>query len=74
MKYYTLQAIVNGERIDFSKRFNSRQAAIDFMFQYLNDSYIFNKQVDDEYAVGNEHNIEYVCDYNTRFIFNRVCL
>ena len=72
MKYYTLQAIINGERKDFSKQFASRQSAIDYMFNYLESAYIFEKQVEEEYAInGNKHNVEYVCDYNTRFIVNR---
>ena len=68
MKYYTLQAIINGESKVFSQEFASRQNAMDFMFDYLDRAYIFNKHVDEEYAVGdNKHEIEYVCDYNTRF-------
>lgn len=72
MKYYTLQAIINGERKTFSKQFASRQSAINYMFDYLERAYIFDKQIEDEYAIhGNKHNVEYVCDYNTRFIVNR---
>ena len=68
MKYYTLQAIINGDRKTFSKKFASRQNAIDFMFDYLERAYIFDKQIEDEFAIrGNKHNIEYVCDYGTRF-------
>ena len=30
------------------------------------------KEVEEEYAIGNdEHRIEYVCDYYTRFIVSR---
>ena len=72
MKYYTLQAIINGERKVFSKQFASRQNAIDFMFDYLERAYIFDKQIEEEYAISNDkHNVEYVCDYYTRFIVNR---
>ena len=72
MKFYTLQAIINGERKTFSNKFESRQKAIDFMFDYLDRAYIFNKHVDEEYAVGdNKHNVEYVCDYYTRFTICR---
>lgn len=75
MKYYTLQAIINGERKTFSKQFASRQSAIDFMFDYLERAYIFDKKIEDEYAVGNDkHNIEYVCDYYTRFKVARVSI
>ena len=42
------------------------------MFDYLERAYIFDKQVEEEYAVGNDkHKVEYVCDYSTRFIINR---
>ena len=73
MNYYTLKAIVNGEAKDFSKKkFSSRQGAIDFMFDYLDSAYIFNKSINEEYTVGNnKHNVEYVCDYYTRFTISR---
>ena len=73
MKYYTLQAIINGENKAFSKQFVSRQNAIDFMFDYLERAYIFDKQIEEEYAIdNNKHKVEYVCDYNTRFVIERV--
>ena len=73
MNYYSLKAIVNGETKDFSKKkFSSRQGAIDFMFNYLDRECIFGKEVEEEYAIGNDkHRIEYVCDYYTRFIVSR---
>ena len=73
MNYYTLRAVVNGEPIDFSKKkFSSRQGAIDYMFDYLDRACIFNKEVSEEYAIGNDkHRIEYVCDYFNRFIVSR---
>jgi len=72
MKYYTLQAIINGESEFFSQKFASREKAMDFMFDYLDQAYLFDKQIEEEYAVGNKHNIAYVCDNNTRFIIRRV--
>lgn len=72
MKYYTLQAIINGKSEIFSRKFSTRQKAMDYMFDYLDHAYLFGKQVDEEYAVGNKHNIAYVCDNNTRFIIRRV--
>ena len=71
MKYYTLQAIINGESKVFSNQFATRQSAMDFMFDYLDRAYIFDKQIEEEYAIGNKHNVAYVCDNNTRFIINR---
>lgn len=72
MKYYTLNAVVNGENKKFSKKFMSRQNAMDYMFDYLEQSYIFNKQINEEYAVGDDkHVVEYVCDDYTRFVIAR---
>lgn len=73
MKYYTLQAIINGESKVFSNKFASRENAMDFMFNYLDRAYLFGKQIEEEYAVGNnKHNVAYVCDPNTSFIIRRV--
>lgn len=72
MKYYTLQAIINGESTKFSNKFASRNSAINFMFEYLERVCLFDKQIEEEYALrGDKHNVEYVCDYNTRFIVKR---
>ena len=71
MKYYTLQAIINGENKFFSRQFATRQNAIDFMFDYLERAYIFDKQIEEEYAIGNPHRVAYVCDNGTRFIISR---
>ena len=73
MKRYTLQAVVDGEVVGFNKKFASRSKAIDYMFDYYSKHYIQNMQVDEEYYVnGNEHDIEYVCDYYNRFRIARV--
>ena len=69
---YTLEAIINGKTTKFNRKFASRQNAIDFMFDYLDRAYIFDKQINDEYIVeDNKHKVEYVCDYYTRFIVTR---
>ncbi len=70
---YTLEAIINGKVKKFGKKFSSRQNAINFMFDYLENAYLFNKQVNDEYILeGNKHKVEYVLDYYNRFIVTRV--
>ena len=70
---YTLEAIINGKTTKFDRKFASRQNAIDFMFDYLDRAYIFDKQINDEYIVeDNKHKVEYVCDDYTRFYINRV--
>ena len=75
MKKYTLEAVVDGKTVRFSKKFDSRNSAINFMFNYYNKRYMFNIRVNDEYAIsGDKHNIEYVCDYSNRFRINRLII
>ena len=73
MKYYELSAVVNGENIKLKRNiFLSRNDAIKYMFDYYNNNYLYNLEVEDEYALnGDKHNIEYVCDYHNRFIVTR---
>ena len=73
MKKYTLEAIVDGQTIRFPRTFDTRDSAINFMFEYYNLHYMYNLRVDDEYAIqDNTHNIEYVCNYSNRFRINRI--
>ena len=75
MKKYTLEAVVDGKTIRFTRKFDSRNSAINFMFNYYNKRYMFNIRVNDEYAIsGDKHNIEYVCDYSNRFRINRLII
>ena len=72
MKYYSLNAVVNNEYVEFNKNFETRQEAIDYMFDYLNDHYIYDSEVEEEYSLsGNKHNIEYVLNNNNRFAVER---
>lgn len=68
---YSLTAIVNGKNIKVKKYFKSRSEAINFMFDYYENNYLYNMQVEDEYEKA-QHTIEYVCDYNNRFTVARV--
>ena len=72
-KYYNLKAVSNGESRSFSNRFPTREAAINFIFDYYENNYQYGMQLEDEYEHGSKHNIEYVFDYNNRFYINRVC-
>lgn len=74
MKYYELTAVVDGEDIRLRKNiFRSRDDAINYMFKYYRNHYLFNLQVEDEYAVsGNKHCIEYICDTYNRFTVARI--
>lgn len=74
MKYYTLEAVVDGHTAKLKRNvFLSRGDAIDYMFKYYDDKQLYSLEVRDEYPVdGNKHNIEYVCNYHNRFTINRV--
>lgn len=73
MKYYTLEAIVQGRPVKLKRSmFASRTEAINYMFDYYEDHYLYNLQVNDEYSVNdNKHSIEYYCNFNNRFIITR---
>ncbi len=73
MKYYTLEAIVQGRPAKLKRSmFASRTEAINYMFDYYEEHYLYNLQVNDEYSVNdNKHSIEYYCNFNNRFIITR---
>lgn len=73
MKYYTLKAIVNGRDTKLKRtKFNTRNEAINYMFNYYEDNYLFGLEVTDEHIVrGNKHSVEYVCNFYNRFIVTR---
>ena len=73
MKYYTLEAIVQGRPVKLKRSmFTSRSDAINYMFDYYEKHYLYNLQVRDEYPLGdNKHRIEYYCSFNNRFIITR---
>ena len=68
MNKYRLEAVVDGESVNFNHIFKSREEAINYMFRYYDKHYLVNLEVNEEYFIdGNKHNIEYVCDYYNRF-------
>ena len=73
MKYYTLEAIVKGRPVKLRRSmFASRTEAVDYMFNYFEEHYLYSLQVRDEYPIeDNKHKIEYYCDFNNRFIVTR---
>ena len=73
-KYYSLEAIVHGSPVKLKRSvFASRSEAVNYMFNYYEDNYLYNLQVRDEYPVeDNKHRIEYYCDFNNRFIVTRI--
>ena len=70
MKYYTLEAIVQGRPVKLKRSmFASRSDAVNYMFDYYEEHYLYNLQVRDEYPIDdNKHRIEYYCNFNNRFI------
>ncbi len=73
MKYYELSAVVNGENVKLKRsRFLSRSDAINYMFAYYTNNYLYSLEVEEEYPInGDKHNIEYVCNYHNRFTVAR---
>lgn len=73
MKYYTLEAIVQGRPVKLKRSmFASRSDAINYMFDYYETHYLYSLEVNEEYPVnGNKHKIEYVCNYHNRFTVTR---
>ena len=73
MKYYTLDAVVNGSNVRLKRSaFTTRDEAIDYMFDYYQDHYLYGLEVVDEHVVGdNKNSIEYVCNFHNRFTVTR---
>ena len=73
MKYYLLTAVVNGKPVKLKRAmFSTRNEAIDDMFNYYEQHYLYSMQVEDEHIVGdNKHSIEYVCNFHNRFTVTR---
>ncbi len=72
-KRYNLAAVIGGDYITFKRSFASRQAAIDYVYRYFNNHYIYDNQVIDE-IFNSKHDIEYVLHNGDRFMVNRVVL
>ena len=67
MRKYVLEAIVDGHHIKFNREFESRNSAMNYFFGYC-DEFVIN----DEYKLHDEaHSVEYVNDYDNRFIIAR---
>ena len=73
MRYYTLEAVVHGNDAKLKKHvFTTRDEAINYMFDYFEDHYIYGLQVTNEHVVNNnKHSVEYVCNYYNRFTVTR---
>lgn len=71
MKKYSIYGVINGNGVNIKKQFNSRYAAIEYMFKYLDRHYIYNFQIEEEREVE-KHSIEYLYNDSNRFIVTRV--
>lgn len=71
MKKYKLEAVVDGKRIIFNREFDSRNSAMNYLYSYYDHHFLPEPVVQDEYEVENEHDIEYVADYDNRFRITR---
>ena len=68
MNKYTLEAVIEGELVKFNRTFESRNEAMDFIFDYYNRHHLVDLRINDEYFVNeNKHDVAYVYDYDNRF-------
>ena len=71
MKYYNLKAVVNGKTISVNKKFSTRDRAIDAFFRMVAVR-ATNTQVEEIIEKGDKHNLEYICNNNSRFLVSRI--
>ena len=72
--YKIKDAYIRNEHVDIKKLFASRNEAINYMFDYYNNHYVFNVELEDEYPQENKHDIHYVLDQYSSFNVTRVQL
>ena len=67
MRVYKIKdAYIKNEYVDIKKVFGSRNEAIRYMFNYYNNHYIYNAELEEEYPQSNKHDIHYVINqYNS---------
>lgn len=72
MRVYRIKdAYIRNEHVDIDKTFASRVEAINYMFDYYNNHYIYNVELEDEYAQKNKHDIHYVISQDNSFNVTR---
>ena len=75
MKKYNLHAVIDGQSVEFSRQFTSRDAALNYIFDYFASHGYSDLVINDEYEVNdNKHDIEYVYDYENRFRIERASI
>ena len=73
MKVYKINdAYIRNEHVDIKRLFASRNEAINYMFDYYNNHYVYNVELVDEYPQkNNKHDIHYVLDQYDSFNVTR---
>ena len=69
--YKIKDAYIRNEHVDIKKVFASRDEAINYMFDYYNNHYIYNVELEEEYPQLNKHDIHYVIDQYDSFNVTR---
>ena len=69
--YKIKDAYIRNEHVDIKKVFASRVEAINYMFDYYNNHYIYNVELEEEYPQLNNHDIHYVIDQYSSFNVTR---
>jgi len=71
--YKINDAYMNNEHVDIKKVFTSRVEAINYMFDYYNNHYIYNVTLEEEYPQNNNnHDIHYVINQHNCFNVTRL--
>ena len=72
-KYYVLQAVIDGQQINFDREFDSRNSAMNYIYGYCKEHFQNIPVINEECQVGDDkHDIEYEIDYFNRFRISRV--
>ena len=69
--YKIKDAYIRNEHVDIKKVFASRDEAINYMFDYYNNHYVFNVELMEEYPQSNKHDIHYVINQYSSFNVTR---
>ena len=69
--YKIKDAYIRNEHVDIKKVFATRAQAINYMFDYYNNHYIYNVELEEEYPQDNKHDIHYVIDQYDSFNVTR---
>ena len=69
--YKIKDAYIRNEHVDIKKVFASRDEAINYMFDYYNNHYIYNVELEEEYPQLSKHDIHYVIDQYDSFNVTR---